>query len=388
MQTDISHLLAVLRPSDRGGGDVFVGGGSVSEKSDTMMWITDAVADFDGVSARGDSTVVAMNRSRLAAIARRSYPAEPLQREQEMRADLLAAREDVESVDVPSRDTRLHATLPHRVVLFTRPMAVTALACAVDGEAVTRSLFGPEALWLPATAAGRRDDQALRELLDRRRETDAGGADAADPSIVVMQNRGLLLGASSAAAVQDLLTRVERTVAAALRRRPALSPEAIDTNQLREAGEAVSRALADMSAIQGNALERPVVIGFDSPAVQNRAAAGEAPLIGPFTPDHLLAAGCRPCYVDLPPGTTSPRVLEAEVLHAVHDYAHDEEIAPRIVIIRGRGAVAVAPTEVEADRAHRYFRDALGIEAYAESFGGPRPLPVEIVADLRARPVL
>ncbi|MFO8041701.1 MAG: hypothetical protein R6U25_00745, partial [Alkalispirochaeta sp.] len=77
------------------------------------------------------------------------------------------------------------------------------------------------------------------------------------------------------------------------------------------------------------------------------------------------------------------QVLQAEVLHAIHDYCHDEDAEPKIVVIRGGTAVAVTPTERKTEIARLLFRNALQIAAYAENFGGSQFMPEGQIAFVR-----
>lgn len=324
---------------------------------------------------------VAMDRAKLAAIWETPYPSDPDAREQQALQDLMAARGDSEKGRRPSVETLMHALFPHRFVVHTHPTMLNGVTCAREGEAAVREMFGDTALWVPTIDPGYTLARDMKNRIDQWL-TDHDGQ---WPTIIIMQNHGLVVAAETIEEIDALHATVTEKVQAAIDRTPETEPEERDTDRLREQAEAVARGLADMYAAHGNALERPAVTAFTNPELRRRAVSREAmePISWAFSPDHIVYSGHKPCYVDLPQDTNSPQVLQAEVLHAIHDYCHDEDAEPKIVVIRGGTAVAVTPNERKTEIARLLFRNALQIAAYAENFGGSQFMPEDQIAFVR-----
>lgn len=372
------EIVAISRDYGAGHDWVIAGGGNTSIKQDGTMWVKASGTTLGTITA---DQFVAMDRARLDDIWKSRYPDDPDARELRALEDLMAARVDRSGSLRPSVETLMHALFPQRLVVHTHPVRLNGLTCARDGEEMAARLFGDSALWIPTIDPG----YTLARDMHRRVQEWQQAHDGASPQIVIMQNHGLVVAAETREEIDELHRGVDATVAAAVTREPELEPEERDTDRLRETAEAVSRALADTSAALGSALERPVVTAAASPEIRRRIASREAlaPVAGAFSPDHIVYSGHLPCFVPCPATLTSPPAVQAEVLHAVHDYVEREGVAPRIVVVEGRGVVAATATARKTEVAYLLFRNALAIAAYAESFGGSLFMPPDQVDFVR-----
>ncbi|MEX2444266.1 MAG: class II aldolase/adducin family protein [Alkalispirochaeta sp.] len=379
----VDEIVALSHRYGEGYDWVIAGGGNTSVKDEHTMWVKSSGTTLASIAAE---EFVAMDRAKLAAIWDTPYPSEPDAREQKALEDLMAARAESsrpgsDNARRPSVETLMHALFPHRFVVHTHPTMLNGATCARRGEAAVREMFGDTALWVPTIDPG----YTLARDMKNRVDQWLADHDGEWPTIVVMQNHGLVVAAETIEEIDAMHEAVNEKVSSAIGRVPEMAPEERDSDRLREPAEAVARAMAEMYATHGNALERPVVTAFTNPELQRRAASSEAmkPISSAFSPDHIVYSGHRPCYVDLPDDTNSPQVLQSEVLHAIHDYWHDENTAPKIVVIRGRAAVAVTQTERKTEIARLLFLNALQIAAYAESFGGSQFMPQDQITFVR-----
>ncbi|MFW5827616.1 MAG: class II aldolase/adducin family protein [Alkalispirochaeta sp.] len=378
----VDEIVALSHRYGEGYDWVIAGGGNTSVKDTHTMWVKSSGTTLASITA---DQFVAMDLARLGEIWNTPYPAEADARERKALEDLMAARVDEDGSGAagirPSVETLMHALFPQRFVVHTHPTMLNGITCARRGEATVRELFGDSALWVPTIDPGYTLAQDMKRRVDQWLTDHDGGW----PQIVIMQNHGLVVAADTIEEIDAIHNTVTEKVRAAMDRVPEMTPEERDTDRLREPAEAVARALAELYAAHGSALEVPAVTAFTNPELQRRAASPEAmePISSAFSPDHIVYSGHRPCYVDLPEGTNSPQVLQSEVLHAVHDYFHDEECSPKIVVIRGRAAVAVTPTERKTEIARLLFLNALQIAAYAENFGGSQFMPEDQIDFVR-----
>jgi rhamnose utilization protein RhaD (predicted bifunctional aldolase and dehydrogenase) len=374
----VDEIVALSHRYGEGYDWVIAGGGNTSVKDDHTMWVKSSGTTLASITP---DQFVAMDRAKLEKIWETTYPSDPEARERRALEDLMAARVNSSNGPRPSVETLMHALFPHRFVVHTHPTMLNGLTCARQGEAAVRSLFGDTALWVPTIDPG----YTLARDMKTRVDQWLNDHDGSWPSIIIMQNHGLVVAAETIEEIDAIHESVNQKVRSAIERTPEMEPEERDSDPLREPAEAVARALADMYAAHGSALERPVVTAFSNPELQRRAASREAmePVSSAFSPDHIVYSGHKPCYVDLPEGTNSPQVLHSEVLHAVHEFCDTEDTEPKIVVIRGRAAVAVTPTERKTEIARLLFLNALQIAAFAESFGGSQFMPEDQIEFVR-----
>jgi rhamnose utilization protein RhaD (predicted bifunctional aldolase and dehydrogenase) len=374
----VQEIVALSRRYGAGYDWVIAGGGNTSIKSEDTMWVK---ASGTMLSTIEESEFVAMDRAALDRIWTAEYPQDRDQREARALQDLLDARLDTTKPLRPSVETLMHALFPHRLVVHTHPTLVNGITCAVDGEQTVRRLFGDDAVWVPTIDPG----YTLARDMERRIGTWRAAHGDAWPEIVFMQNHGLVVVGETVEEIDSLHHRIIAAIEGELRRTPEIEPAERDTDRLRVLSETTARALADMYAAHGNALERPVVTAFTSPEIRRLSASPDAAaaVLGAFSPDHIVYMGHKPCYVDFPENDNSPLALQAEALHAVHDYCEAEDTAPKIVIFRGRGAVAVTSSEKKTEIARLLFLNAVQIAAYAESFGGSLFMPEDQIEFIR-----
>ena len=137
--------------------------------------------------------------------------------------------------------------------------------------------------------------------------------------------------------------------------------------------------MADATGVAADALQ---VVAFDNAELAARSAnpAAFAAVGSAFTPDHIVYSGYRPCYVAAPANESAwPQAIRA----AISDYHAGAGIAPKIVVLQGLGALAVATNERKVRLAQLLFSDSLKIAGYTQLFGGPQFMPDDQIDFIR-----
>jgi rhamnose utilization protein RhaD (predicted bifunctional aldolase and dehydrogenase) len=337
---------------------VLAGGGNTSYKDASTLWIKASGSELGTIDEGG---FCAIDRNRLAAIWQGDYPRDADSREAAVLADLMAARMEGDSKR-PSVETLLHGLFPQAFVLHTHPSLVNGLTCGRQGEAAFRRLFSDVAIWLPFVEPGYLLAKAVRE------EAEAFSARKASfPSLMFMQNHGLLVAGESVAELDSLSAFVISRLESGLVRRPDQRAQIVDS-------QALARATARLASLA----PPDAAILFRSDAEILARASGEAafePLSAPFTPDHIVYAG----HEFLRTGLES-------IESAWQDCLRRNNAAPRIVLVHGLGAFAIASgpaAQSIAGKAMLLFVDACGVAAYAESFGGALHMSPAMVQFIR-----
>jgi rhamnose utilization protein RhaD (predicted bifunctional aldolase and dehydrogenase) len=340
---DLSKLVALSR---RFGGDpewVLAGGGNTSFKDASTLYVKASGTSLGGIEASGFCSI---DRARLDAMWKASYPADPEAREAAALADLMAARNPGEAKR-PSVETLMHGLFPQAYVVHTHPSAVNGITCGKEGRAAFERLFGEEGIWVPFVDPGYILALTVREALEAFRSRKGRV-----PAIMLMQNHGLLVAGESPEEVEKLSSRVMDAVVAEAKRRPDLEARTAE-------GGALSEALAVLSRLAGSAY----AIRFRCDAETLRLSASReafAPLASAFTPDHIVYAGHEFVLAE------STGSIEA----AWADFIKRNAVPPRVVVVKGLGAFACAKSPGAAETALLLYTDACKVAAYAESFGG------------------
>lgn len=322
---------------------VLAGGGNTSYKDADTLWVKASGACLADIRSEG---FCAMDRRALDAVWERTYPEAADEREAAVLADLLSARRPGEQKR-PSVETLLHGFFPQAFVAHTHPAVVNGMTCGREGEKAVRELFPDEAVWVPFVDPGYVLARTAREaaLAFRARV-------GRIPSVLFLQNHGLLVAADSPEDIMSISDSVAARLLGRIGRKPDRTPSAVDAAVLARAGA----ALAALAPPRSFALHRadPDILGFST----DEAAFG--PLSSAFSPDHIVYAGHEFLYA------SSPEELKA----AWRAYRTRNGRDPRIVVVTGAGAFSVAGSARAAQTAMALFLDACAIAVYAQSFGG------------------
>ncbi len=373
--TQLDALVALSRKYGSDPDWVLAGGGNTSWKDSSRLYVKASGTSLGDISADG---FCAIDRSKLDAIWTASYPSDPEAREAAVLADLMAARAAAAASAVtetasfapaaassksetkrPSVETLMHGLFPQSFVVHTHPALVNGLACGMRGHDVFQELFEHEAIWIPFVDPGYVLAQTVRGAMDEYRSREGR-----DPSIMIMQNHGLLVAGESPAEIDSLSRSVVERIRPRIQREPDFSAVSIDA-------EAMFTTLNEIKALAPAGSS----IRFRADAETFSHASSEnsfAPLSSAFTPDHIVYAGHE--FLRADPG---------RIAAAWEKYRARNSIDPRIVVAAGVGAFSIAASGSAADRALLLYVDACKIAAYAESFGGARHMTKDKIDFIR-----
>jgi rhamnose utilization protein RhaD (predicted bifunctional aldolase and dehydrogenase) len=364
----LAKLVALTNRFGAGDDYVIAGGGNTSWKSQTALYIKgsgQAMADI------GPGGFVRMERSALAAVWRRAYPADQGEREKLVLEDLLAAKSKGQDGKRPSVETLLHDLLPFAYVVHTHPSLVNGITCGKDGRLAFEKLFGDEGIWIPLVNPGYVLSQAVKDAV----ETFSARHGRA-PRLIFMENHGIVVSGEDPESIQTGYGLIFDRI-----RSLGIAEPQFDGSPLGSLAD-----VAFLSALQGLAredLEREskssdrvhvqretgkTVMGLSSDDVEF-ATIGSA-----FTPDHIVYMGVAPIRVDGP----------GDLGAAWQGYAAAYGKAPRVVLAKGLGAFCLGSGEKAAERTLKIFRDSVRISMASRSFGGPKFMEKEFIDFIRS----
>ncbi|WP_240796606.1 bifunctional aldolase/short-chain dehydrogenase [Streptomyces sp. RFCAC02] len=344
-----------------------------------LMWVKGSGGDLGTLTAGG---LAALRVDRLRAL-RGVYPG--VEREDEMVAAFDYCLHGKGGA-APSIDTAMHGLVEAAHVDHLHPDSGIALACAKDGEALTRECFGERVVWVPWRRPGFQLGLDIAEV--RRAHPEAIGC--------VLGGHGITAwGATSDECEANSLFIIEAAEAfLAERGRPEpFGPvregyEALPEPQRRARAAALApvvRGLASVDRPQvGHFTDADVVLDFLA-----REEHGRLALLGTSCPDHFLRTKVRPLVLDLPAsaplGEAVARLKELHEEYRAEYRAYYERHAepgspamrgadPAIVLVPGVGMFSFGKDKQTARVAGEFYVNAINVMRGAEAVSSYAPI--------------
>lgn len=347
-------LQELVRMSNRYGKNpdyVLAGGGNTSVKDGTMMYVKCSGTSLGDITEDG---FVAMDKNALTVLMGKNYPEGNTEREAAFLKDVMAARTDADPEKRPSVEALLHSLFPQKYVLHIHPALINGLTCGQDGEELAAGLLGNDALWIPICRPGYTLGKLCFSAMEEYREKQGCQA-----RVLLLQNHGIFVAGETVEEIDRLFAQIENRLKAAVKRWPDLAAmERMDAQKLWETAIGLSAALG----IPAEPLDLREAKRFCA----NETAA--APLLRPFTPDHIVYCGPFPLYLK--------SVEEAKEKYAAFEEEHG--FLPKILLVEGIGAFAADASAGARQKAKLLLADAMKVAVYAESFGGALPMTEEL----------
>lgn len=332
---------------------VLAGGGNTSAKQGNMMYIKASGTALATIKPEG---FVKMDRALLAKMQTAQYSAQDSAREAQALEDLMAARMPGEEHKRPSVETTLHALFPQTFVLHLHPAMVNGLTCGIDGEKIATELFGDDFIWVdlykPGYILSKLCDELMKDYTARTGKV---------ASMLILQNHGIFVAGDSIEQLDKLLSLVISKLESKIRR----TPDMLCEEETTQDAEKIKLKAAHLYAGDSYAV-------FDMNNEARRFAQSiesAAPLLRPFTPDHIVYCKAYPVFV---------RSVE-KLADTFATYTAKHGYLPKIIIVQGLGFCAVGENEKDALTAQMLFNDAIKVAVYSESFGGALHMTQELI---------
>lgn len=344
-----------------------------------LMWVKGSGGDLGTLTEAG---LAALRLDRLRALTE-VYPG--VDREDEMVAAFDFCLHGKGGA-APSIDTAMHGLVNAAHVDHLHPDSGIALACAADGEALTKECFGNQVVWVPWRRPG------------FQLGLDIAAIKKANPEAIgcILGGHGITAWGDTSDECEANSLRIIRTAEQFLAERGKADPfgPAISGHEPLPEAERRARAAALAPVLRGLAsTDRPQVGHYnDSAPVLDFVSRAEHPrlaALGTSCPDHFLRTKVRPLVLDLPP--TAPldeTIARLKELHAAYrtDYqAYYERHAtpdspamrgadPAIVLIPGVGMFSYGKDKQTARVAGEFYVNAINVMRGAEAVSTYSPI--------------
>ncbi|MCZ4095086.1 bifunctional aldolase/short-chain dehydrogenase [Streptomyces sp. H39-C1] len=351
----------------------------VTGQDTELMWVKGSGGDLGTLRASG---LAALRLDRLRALVD-VYPG--VDREDEMVAAFDYCLHGKGGA-APSIDTAMHALVGAEHVDHLHPDSGIALACAADGDALTKECFGDRVAWVPWRRPGFQLGLDIAAVRD------------ANPQAVgcVLGGHGITAwGATSQECERNSLDII-RTAAEFLDRRGRSTPfgpvlpgyEPLPSAERRARAAALAPVLRSVASA-----DRPQIGHFsDSEAVLDFLSRTEHPrlaALGTSCPDHFLRTKVRPLVLDLPgdapldEAVRRLRQLHTEyreeyaayyARHATPDSPPMRGADPAIVLVPGVGMFSYGKDKQTARVAGEFYLNAINVMRGAEAVSSYLPI--------------
>ena len=242
------------------------GGGNTSVKTGDTLWIKPSGTTLAGLTPEA---FVAVDRRALSVLYTMDVPPAADEREAKVK-DAMTAAVCGGSRGRPSVETPLHDMLDFIYVVHTHPALVNGLTCARDGKHHAADLFS-DALWVPYTDPGFTLSMTVRDRVaayqkERGRQ----------PSVILLENHGIFVGADTPEEVRTIYAAVMNTL------QSVYLKAGVSTELAYTTPEPLPGTVAELKRVLPDLLG-PAASGVD---VTCRFSVAPAPL----TPDHMVYA--------------------------------------------------------------------------------------------------
>ncbi len=378
MSDDLDRIVALSRYYGSDPDFLLAGGGNTSMKTEDTLYIKASGISLADITRDG---FVPMSRDKVRDILAKTYSQDPLEREEQVKNDMLAARADQESGARPSVETMFHEQIDRKFVVHTHPSLTNGLTCARKGEAIASELFGDDALWVDF-APGYMLAKKVQSGLARYMRTH----DGKQPAIILLQNHGVFVGADDPQEIKNITDRIVTELEGYISRadlrpvfgeRDARFPDGADQDErIKEFAPAIRSILAanDPDGCY------PVIAYNDSDLAREFILSEKAESIAKsetLTPDHIVYFKRKPLWVSWYSRNEDMQSTISRMESEVKRYLSRYGYIPRIVIIQGIGMFGVGDSKQNAETALSLYGDALRVIKYSAAFGGPHSLSGE-----------
>lgn len=328
---------------------VLVGGGNTSVKDETTLYVKGSGTQLATIKAEG---FVMMDRQALNQIMKNEYPNDDTLRESMYLADVMKAVSDPDKSKRPSVEALLHNLFEYKYVLHVHPTLINGLTCGNGGEELKNELLGDDVCWIDICKPGYTLARICYEKMNEYKERTGNAL-----KVMLLQNHGIFVSADTVEEIGKLFTGVYSKLSTCVKKYADLS-EALTVKQ-KSAAEELTTAL-------GHKVSCVPVKEAENFCLSYEAA---APLLRPFTPDHIVYCGAYPLFVE--------ELSKAK--EALDEFMKKEENLPRLILVKGIGAFVMEDDDSKAAKAQLLVKDAIKLAVYAQSFGGPLTMTDELI---------
>jgi len=356
MRPEIQELIEVSHFYGQKKDFVIAGGGNTSFKDEKHIFIK---ASGYSLATIDESGFAQLDRKMLYLISTKTYSDDVMERENQIKHDLLNSRVYPEKGQRPSVETSLHDLMAFRFVVHTHSTIVNGLMCGKDAEKRTFILFGDEVVFVPYVDPGYILFKEVQSRINAYRKRTG-----IEPQIILLQNHGIFVAADSTYEIHTLYDKVIEKLDAAIGKIPQQINLPVDP-----AASKIIPAIRMM--LSGNGLKTLKVVN-NSYFEQFLSSESEYQKIAsPFIPDGIVYCNSSFLYAEYNGDTDA---LLNELSTKIETYIKTQPKTPKIICIKGIGCIMASDNALGVSTLEDVMNDTCLISLYSEKFGGQSPM--------------
>ncbi|MDR1222507.1 MAG: SDR family NAD(P)-dependent oxidoreductase [Tannerella sp.] len=354
MNVKIKQLIEISRKYGSDSRYVIAGGGNTSYKDDEKLWVK---ASGHALATITEDGFAVLDRKKLQVISEKKYSSDAAEREEEVKNDLAAAC--ITKDRRPSVETSMHNAISHAFIVHLHPTAVNGLMCSNDAETETKKLFGDEAVYIPYTDPGYVLFKEVETRIEAHRQKTGKS-----PSIVLLQNHGIFVGADTTREIEAIykkvIGKIEKKAAAKL----------TATNE--KAGDCAQEILPAIRMMVSRYDGLKTLKVRNNSRIKKFASSGKEflKIAVPFTPDVIVY--CKSSYIRLANKNREDLLKKAQ--KEIDRYVKKNGYTPKVLVIENIGLVAIGDNAAGCNIILDVYEDLMKVAEIAQSFGGEHPM--------------
>jgi len=352
MKPEIQELIEISRFYGQKKDFVIAGGGNTSFKDENYIYIK---ASGSSLATIDESGFAQLDRKMLHFISEKTYPEDAMERENQIKHDLLNSRVFPEKGQRPSVETSLHDLMAFRFVVHTHSTKVNGLMCSNDAEKRTTILFGDDVVFVPYVDPGYILFKEVQSRINAYRKRTG-----VEPQIIMLQNHGIFVAADSTVEIHKLYDKVIDKLDAAIGK----IPEMVNLPVNPVAAKIIP---AIRMMLSNNGLKTLKVINNSYYEHFLSSETEYQKIALPFIPDGILYCNSSFVYAEY---NGDPAALLDELSVKIETYIQTQPKTPKIILIKGIGCILASDNAQGVSTLEDVMNDTCLISMYSGKFGG------------------
>jgi NAD(P)-dependent dehydrogenase (short-subunit alcohol dehydrogenase family)/rhamnose utilization protein RhaD (predicted bifunctional aldolase and dehydrogenase) len=356
MKKEIQQLIEISQYYGKQKDFVIAGGGNTSYKDENHLYVK---ASGHSLGTIGEDGFAQLDRKALQEIAAKTYSEDVMERENQIKNDLLKARVYPEKGQRPSVETSLHDLLAYRFVVHTHSTKVNGLMCSVNAERLTTVLFGNAVVYVPYVDPGY---ILFKEVESRINAYKARTGN--EPKIILLQNHGIFVAADTIEEIREIYTDVISILDSAI---GEIAPAEVLT--IDPAAAKIVPAIRMLLSENGLKTLKVVNNSYYERFLSSEKEFQKIAL--PFIPDGIVYCNSSFVYAEY---KGNAEALLDTLSGKIRNYIATQPKTPKIICIKGIGCILANDNAQAVATLEDVMMDTCLISLYSEKFGGQSPM--------------
>jgi len=356
MKPEIQELIEISQFYGKQKDFVIAGGGNTSYKDENHIYIK---ASGHSLATIGEDGFAQLDRKDLQLIAGKTYSEDVMERENQIKNDLLNSRIHPEKGQRPSVETSLHDLLAFRFVVHTHSTKVNGLMCSQNAERLTTVLFGSAVVYVPYVDPGYILFKEVETRINAYR-TRTGK----EPKVILLQNHGIFVAADTIDEIMEIYNDVISLLNGAIG-----DIEPVVSLPVDPVAAKIVPAIRMMLSENGLKTLKVINNSYYERFLSSETEYQKIAL--PFIPDGIVYCNSSFIYAEY---SGDVDALLNDLSEKIKTYTATQPKTPKIICIKGIGCILANDNAQAVATLEDVMMDTCLVSLYSEKFGGQSPM--------------